>query len=55
MATAKESFPLDERFDISKLISKKDVEVCIAQMELFALKQGDDPNGKKRLFAVVCG
>lgn len=43
----KEDFPLAQWFDITKKISKLDADTCSAQMALYALKDGLDPNGKQ--------
>ena len=37
-------FPLEQWFDLSKPISKADADLPEAQMMLYALKQGDDPD-----------
>lgn len=47
MGIEKNEFPLDQWFDLSKKISKYDVETCIAQMSLYAYKDGLDPVGKE--------
>lgn len=36
-------FPLEQWFDLTKPISKADADITEAQMMLYALKQGDDP------------
>lgn len=38
-------FPLKQWFDLAKKIDKYDVETCLAQMALYALKDGLDPHG----------
>jgi hypothetical protein len=35
------SFPLEQWFDVTKKIDKYDLDLCLAQMELYAIKQGD--------------
>ena len=42
-----DSFPLGQWFDLSKRISKDDIELCSAQMGLYAWKDGDDPDGPR--------
>jgi hypothetical protein len=38
-------FPLSQWFDLERPISVADVEVCKAQMALYALKDGLEPDG----------
>lgn len=38
------SFPLSQWFDLSKKISKADADLAEAQMMLYALKDGLDPD-----------
>jgi len=38
-------FPLEQWFDISKRISKTEIDLCEAQMMLYALKDNIDPEG----------
>jgi hypothetical protein len=37
------SFPLDQWFDITKPIPRDDADIAEAQMQLYALKDGEDP------------
>lgn len=37
-------FPLDQWFDLSKRIDKSDIDLAEAQMMLYALKDGLDPD-----------
>ena len=36
-------FPLEQWFDLAKPIRKSDADLCEAQMALYALKDGEDP------------
>lgn len=38
-------FPLEQWFDLSKRITKDQIELCSAQMGLYAWKDGEDPDG----------
>lgn len=38
-------FPLDQWFDTTKRISKEDADLTEAQMMLYAVKSGIDPDG----------
>ena len=38
-------FPLEQWFDLTRQISKDEIELCSAQMGLYAWKDGDDPDG----------
>lgn len=40
-----DSFPLSQWFDLSKRITDDDIELCFAQMGLYAWKDGEDPDG----------
>lgn len=40
-----EPFPLDDWFDTTKRISKDDADITEAQMVLYAVKSGIDPDG----------
>ena len=41
-----DSFPLEQWFDTTRRISKEDADLTEAQMLLYAVKSGIDPNGK---------
>lgn len=43
--SSEDAFPLDQWFDVTQRISRDDREMCEAQMQLYALKDGDDPCG----------
>jgi hypothetical protein len=36
-------FPLEQWFDLAKPIRRSDADLCEAQMALYELKNGDDP------------
>jgi hypothetical protein len=40
-------FPLGQWFDLARRISPSDIELCSAQMALYAYKDGDDPDGPR--------
>lgn len=39
-------FPLDQWFDVSRKISRYDADLCEAQMALYAIKDGVDPDSQ---------
>ena len=45
-------FPLDQWFDLSKPISKDDADITEAQMLLYAVKGGIDPQGEEAKKAI---
>lgn len=45
-------FPLGQWFDLSKRITKDQIELCSAQMALYAWKDGKDPDGPEVCRAV---
>ena len=40
-------FPLNQWFDVTQRISRSDRDLCEAQMLLYALKDGEDPDSAK--------